>query len=533
MALSLNFNWLSEALTARTLPLRGFLPPLKSIVMLLLMSAALATGAWLWAGIFSYSVAFVPLLGEALGGVLILGTLNFLFSREINRLLLAVREFLPGKPEQLGQNVDMRNEEGKLVKVHLPDMVRSLVAEINAYYADEHDNYDLDLHTTDEALIEVEGNSEREILQRERLKHRGIQPGSLIRDNRGDTWVYGIGIDRQLKLKRLNANIINEELGNIFQPGRKLQAHQIPKSIYRHIRYHQGHLPNDMPMPRVGCFTDNPQIPRIVTVPGHCYEESALYFSMSMVEPSKTHLTTEEFAALVRVELMKIYQRRGYSSTLFVMIEDFLTTLKNANTFNSAFQIANWIVAPLLQFVLLVPYSVWRSHSLEAMTPVLENGHGLHLIRAIYQMVYPGQNFDSILLPTEVARIKNNLRREPYTGFGARLIRPITDWIDRHQWLTDIKPINRLKALLNIMIADGGTVINEMRAKDPRSTTKLLHAFKVTGYDRFETKEELRDFQTRERLISYGMYKQIHPKIRDNSTFDPNITSNDIRRYYR
>jgi hypothetical protein len=164
---------------------------------------------------------------------------------------------------------------------------------------------------------------------------------------------------------------------------------------------------------------------------------------------------------------------------------------------------------------------------LDAITSVAKSGHAWHLMSAIHKRNDPTQDPESIPLPALAAEEKKKFLRSPYSGFGERFIKPLTDLLDQmalcHEWASDIKTRYRLKALLDILVAELGTVISEARSREPRSSSKLAHIWKIMGYDKLKTQKEKEYFKNKELFINHKLYSQIHPDVRHEPMFDSKI----------
>lgn len=150
-----SFAKLAQISTGKNSWLGGLIPPLGTIVSLLLISAVIASGAWAWAGFWGGALAqagtFFPFLQNAVIGVFGTTLLNFWFNREINTFILNTRQVR--KPFVYAQ---------KKNPTHLWHLVNHLRQELNVHFRQKYGNRHTDLpmprlctYTGDEFKIAV------------------------------------------------------------------------------------------------------------------------------------------------------------------------------------------------------------------------------------------------------------------------------------------------------------------------------------------------------------------------------------------
>lgn len=234
-----------------------------------------------------------------------------------------------------------------------------------------------------------------------------------------------------------------------------------------------------MPPPLFGYFTSHDA--KIITIEGRNYGNSALYFSSGMFHSHETKLNQHHLAALIRMELVKIYKRREVSSTFVAMVKDLLSTIEIANYFSpTLIWLLSSPLAVMLKFLEIFPSTVYRSYEIEAAIEVAKMGFGEDLIQAIYKRNNPSEILNQRRLPAKDAREKASVQRADYTGLMEEWIRPISHWVDRHQWKTADKTGWRILVLPAILIREVLTFLNELHDKIPRSTTILKSLYEQT-----------------------------------------------------
>lgn len=85
----------------------GLLPPTLNLLNLLIASAVIATGAWLWGGAVAGLLGFLPVYAESIACVLGVTFVNFWFSKEIQTTILNIKESLSGRRYQ-NENINLR-----------------------------------------------------------------------------------------------------------------------------------------------------------------------------------------------------------------------------------------------------------------------------------------------------------------------------------------------------------------------------------------------------------------------------------------
>jgi Zn-dependent protease with chaperone function len=234
-------------------------------------------------------------------------------------------------------------------------------------------------------------------------------------------------------------------------------------NIYFKQLYGNKHV--DIPMPRLLTYSKGEiEIFSSGRNPG----KSGIFFSSGVFDFRKTNLDQRQIAALVQMELVKIYLNRGMYRTITSMGASLANTLQNLNNSNSwLYRFLGLLVSPL-QFILLLERSINRSYEYEAAGHVIKCGRGIDLMNAIDKKVCSTLE----TLPTN-AELKVNQRahmREPYNGFMSWLIQPFTNWIDRNELAGDDKTGYRIISLFDILVRECGYYINELWKKEPRAT---------------------------------------------------------------
>lgn len=318
---------------------------------------------------------------------------------------------------------------------------------------------------------------------------------------------FGEGIDLEKLLKETNRVISMAhqtppegaleliEREKVLRKGMDVQkmVEHLTAELNAHFIFHDPDY-QYMPPPRIGYYTNAD--PKIVTIEGRSYEEAAIYFSSAMLNPDVTNLSQPQLAALIQLELVKIYERRGISSAAVAIVKDLLSTLDNIVSKDRLYAMMGCLVTPLLQFFVLVPYSVWRSYSLKAATEVVKCGRGIDLIEATLKKMCPSINLATVPFPAMVAKIKKESRRKKYQGPMADYLQPFTDWIDQHQWLSDNKINWRGIIFLEELVAEAGTYWGELNGKDPRNTSMLKHLYPQVDYHQIGQDLDLSELPT-------------------------------------
>lgn len=361
-----SFAWLAKVSTGRETLAHGLLPPLNTILAILVMSGVIASGMWLWTGLATGAAAgvvgFLPFLEEAVVGVLGLTFLNFLFHREINTFMLNSRivdeDFIFMKKEN---PTDLRK------------MVEHLCAELNVYF-------------------------------------KGI---------------YG-------------------------------DKHQ------------------DLVMPRICTFTETNF--QIIVTEGINPKKAALFISSGAMNYNVTKMNQRHLAALIQMELVKIYMRRGVTRTIAGMTADFLM---NVN------RVANNVLGALsfLNFFTLLERSIRRSYEYEAAKIVVECGRGPDLIDGMDKKVCP--TLDDKPTYRELREQNRRNKRVPATIGGQ--LQNVADWVDANECTSDDKSGSRFLSLLEIAVRELGFHFRELWSATPRST-------RLKDFLKYEIKAPKTDF---------------------------------------
>lgn len=354
----LNFAWLAKQSTGRRPWLFGIIPPIGTLLTLLAVSAAIASGMWLWTGLWAGALAsataFYPLLEGALIGVLGFTLLNFWFNREITTFTLSTREV---------------RDDFVFSQKHNPTNLKKLV------------------------------------------------------------------------------NHLRQE-------------------VNAHFREKLGKNHRDIPMPRLLTYTDDAV--KIVTVEGRNPGKAAIVFSSGTFLYEKSNMDQRQLAALIEMELVKIYLRRGISRTIVGMGTDLLSTLQNLNASSNWFyRILGFLTGPL-QFVALLGQAIQRSFEYEAAGHVVECGRGVDLIAGIDKKVC--STLETLPTNEELKRNQSANQRKPYDGYFKWLIKPFADWVDRNEYAGDDKTGYRIVSAIDILVRELGYFINELWKKEPRAT---------------------------------------------------------------
>ncbi len=352
-----NFANLAAISTPRSTRLGGILPPLKTLLALLLVATAIATGAWLWTGFWAGAMAgatsYLPLLGESILGVLGLSVVNYWFSREINTAMLSTRE--ARAPFIYSRKVNPTN---------LTKLVNHLRIEVNEHF--------------------------RKIYG---AKHR------------------------------------------------------------------------DIPMPRLLTYS---KVDIEISSDGRNPGRAGIFFSSGVFDYRRNNLDQRQLAALIEMELVKIYLRRGVSRTVVGMGASLANTLQNLN--NSDFFLYRMlgILTGPLQFILLLERSINRSYEYEASAHVVACGRGIDLMNGIDKKVC--NTLETVETGAELKADQNIYKRAPYNGFMKALIKPFADWIDENECAGDDKTGYRILSLPDIFVREGIFYFNELWKKEPRAT---------------------------------------------------------------
>ncbi|MCS5712630.1 hypothetical protein [Candidatus Berkiella aquae] len=392
-----NFSWMAQATTSKHPRLYGLLPNFSTMLALLVASAAIAGGLWVWSFGLAFTAAFLPLFAKTVAAVVGMTALNFWFSREINTFMFSTREV---------------RENFKF---------------------DEHNPTDL----------------------------------------------------------------------------RKL-VNQVRCEVNAHFKKVYGDKHQDIPMPRLLTFTDHHF--KMVTVEGRNPGKAAILFSSGALNSHDTNLNQRHMAALVAMQLVKIYHRRSLGGTLVGMGLDLVNTLENARSGNLFYRVIGFLIWPL-QFFLLLQRAIKRSYEYDAALTVVDMGRGMDLIDAIDFKVCPVL-FEK---PTyrRLAEDQASKKRSEYNGPFASWVRWFTNWIDKQEYAGDDKTGWRILSAIDAIVRELGFFINELFDPNPRSTnlkTPMRQA--IPGYEQASNQADLDRLYARDREINRDLYKEIAKKDR-------------------
>jgi len=290
---------------------------------------------------------------------------------------------------------------------------------------------------------------------------------------------------------------------------RKLVNHvRCELNAYFKEKYGDEHV--DMPMPRLLTFTDHHF--KIVTVEGRNPGKSALLFSSGALNSHDTRLNQRHMAALIAMEMVKIYQRRSLSGTLVGMTLDLINTIENAGKANLFYRVIGFLIWPL-QFFLLLQRAVKRSYEYDAALTVVDAGRGMDLIDAIDFKVCPVL-FDK---PTfgNLVQDQKNKKREEYKGPFASVVRWFTNWSDSQEYAGDDKTGWRVLSALDTCVRELGFYINELFDPKPRSTNlKGPMRDGIPGYNQAKSKKDMDKLYQRDITINRKLYDKIKKEDR-------------------
>lgn len=250
---------------------------------------------------------------------------------------------------------------------------------------------------------------------------------------------------------------------------RKMVEH-IRQELNVYFKNLYGDKHQDLPMPRICTFTETNF--QIVTIEGRNPGRSALFISSGALNYSVTKMNQRHLAALLQMELVKIYLRRGVTRTMAGMAADLLTNLKNI----SGASVLGVLAGPL-NFFILLERSLKRSYEYEAAEIVIECGRGPDLIDAIDKKICPPLDIKPTYLEVRAQQAK--YKRAVFTGFFQKIIRPFTNWIDKNEPITDDKSGYRLFTLFDTLVRELGYYVRELWSSNPRATRLKDHLKKL------------------------------------------------------
>lgn len=286
---------------------------------------------------------------------------------------------------------------------------------------------------------------------------------------------------------------------------RKL-VNQVRCELNAHFKKVYGDAHQDIPMPRLLTFTDHHF--KIVTVEGRNPGKAALLFSSGSLNSHDTRLNQRHMAALVAMEMVKIYHRRSVSGTIARMGLDLINTLENAaKSANLFFRVVSFLIWPL-QFFLILQRAIKRSYEYDAALKVVDMGRGMDLIDAIDFKVCPVL-FDK---PTfgRLTDDQNAKKRKPYDGYFASVIRWFTDWADKQEYAGDDKTGWRILSAIDACVREFGFWVNEIFEEKPRSTNlKGPMRDALPGYVQAKNQSDLDKLYESDRVTNRKLYDQV------------------------
>jgi len=342
---------------------KGLLPPLKTILSLLIVAAGIAFCGWLWAGVLT-AVTF----GWSAAGVAGVALLNHLFARDIFTFAFATRNPMEGFDHS-------RNNSTSIV-----ELVDHLRVELNI------------------CLKEKYGAA-----------HKDIPPVRLLAFTEPSFKLFSVG-----------------------------------------------------PAP----------------------ENAAILLSTGVFNYEQTGMDQRHLAALIEMELVKIYFRRGTASAITSVATNLLTTVEIL-TLSSAWprflgglsHVLKILAGPL-QFFMLLQLASERNHAYHAAEIVaVDCGRGRDLMKAYDKKVDPTLKHKPT--PIELDEIRERFKRPPYNGANPG-IKKWVDWIRDNEYPTDCKDEKVIWGSLAwsgmmILVRELGFFFYELFSKDPRSTNIGKH----------------------------------------------------------
>lgn len=272
----------------------------------------------------------------------------------------------------------------------------------------------------------------------------------------------------------------------------------------------------DMPPPRVLSYT-GPK-PEISVTEGRNPGRAAIFFSTAMLKWGNTHLNQKQLAALVEVELVKIYLRRGVSNIFVAMGTDLMSTLNKAQLAKNAEAeeenpVTRWVVNALgylnyLKFFFLYQLQQKRANTYEASEIVAKKlGRGADLIEAINLKVSP----TIFRRPTYPQLNEDQARRKraPYNGPFASVLRYFTDWVDENEYAGDDKTGWRILSFFDICVREAIFYINECFKDEPRATNLGSYLREITGYKDAANDEAIAALHDHDNEVNRELYNAI------------------------
>jgi len=220
----------------------------------------------------------------------------------------------------------------------------------------------------------------------------------------------------------------------------------------------------EMPRPRLStCTTDLSA--KTKAEEGRNPGRSGLYFSAGFFLP-ETGFQQRHQAALIQMDLHRLYFYRGVTGAVVRTIANLAATLKKYNKSPSIFKQFIGLLEWPVRFLSVFAFAVNRSYIYSAFAEVVANNRGVDLMEAIDRKVCPSQ----INSPSDeqLKKAKKDNAREPYQDSG--LIKIIVDWIDENELATDDKSGYRIFSLGDIVVREGGLSLGELFSEAPRAT---------------------------------------------------------------
>lgn len=312
-------------------------------------------------------------------------------------------------------------------------------------------------------------------------------------------------------------HVVGKRLMVPMAPNNRMDVNNIV--LHLHLELNEvlrrtGRTPLKAP-PRVGYFTHIE--PKMTTIFGRNPGKSAVFISSGMLDLTSTKMQPRHFAALLQHEMAKIYLQQGVPNTVVALGNDLLSTLDLLTGGSGFFAQVFFVLTGPLRFFLLLGNSIARSQVFNAASLVVECGRGFCLIEALYKKQAPSTVLGTRYTPLEVKKIKENLGRPVYRGKMAWLWAPIGKWIDSYEWPHDDKTGWRIWAVLEILVQETLTLVNELFSKNVRNTYLLEYLAQKIGYDQVMRGGELTQLQRKQGLQNERLGIVVEDKIQLNS----------------
>lgn len=355
----------------------GLLPPTLNILNLLFASVAIASGLWIYNGAIAGLLGFLPVYAQTLAGILGLTAANFWFSREIQTIVLNVKEAESGN---------------------------------------KFDNNNINLRKT----------------------------------------------------FKFTNKLVNNYFSKIFKEKHK-----------------------DLKLGRLGVFEAKDQGYKFVGAPGRDAGNSIYVISQAVLD-KHSKMLPKHIAVWMLKEQVKAYYHRGWSNLIVSMFESWANTLSSLQASDSFLNKCLWLLASPLQFFLLLPKMVKRSHDYDAWKQVAQMGFGFEAIQHLD--IKSNRNRNTRLKPWKMfsRKAKQFSKRTPYNGWFAGILRPAINWIDRflekNEWAWDDKSDWRLLSVVNAIFLNVGRWVQELFADAPSGyNVKEVLKDEIEGYRQAES----------------------------------------------